>query len=158
MINEIPNISDLVNSLYDCRYRDFMAAVVELNGQLEEDRYFATHSRYLVRELRILAYTQFLDAYKSVVMGTMATAFGVGEVFLDRELSRFIAAGRLNAKIDKVRQAGQGGMGGRRERGRGGWRKCVGRREREGGEEGGEEGGWDGGRYDKNFGAKVVRV
>eukprot|EP00904_Undaria_pinnatifida_P012431 jgi/Undpi1/8318/HiC_scaffold_25.g10787.m1 len=102
VINEIPNISDLVNSLYDCRYRDFMAAVVELNGQLEEDRYFATHSRYLIRELRILAYTQFLDAYKSVVMGTMATAFGVGEPFLDKELSRFIAAGRLNAKIDKV--------------------------------------------------------
>lgn len=32
----------------------------------------------------------------------MATAFGVGEPFLDRELSRFIAAGRLNAKIDKA--------------------------------------------------------
>lgn len=58
MINEIPNISSLVNSLYDCRYRDFMAAVVELNSQLGNDRYFATHSTYLVRELRILAYTQ----------------------------------------------------------------------------------------------------
>lgn len=58
MINEIPNISGLVNSLYDCRYRDFMVAVVELNSQLESDRYFARHSTYLVRELRILAYTQ----------------------------------------------------------------------------------------------------
>ncbi|CAM9727403.1 unnamed protein product, partial [Hapterophycus canaliculatus] len=58
VINEIPNISALVNSLYDCRYRDFMAAVVELNSQLGDDRYFATHSTYLVRELRILAYTQ----------------------------------------------------------------------------------------------------
>lgn len=102
MINEIPNISDLVNSLYECRYRDFMLAIVELNGQLVDDRYFATHARYLIRELRILAYTQFLDAYKSVVMGTMAAAFGVGVPFLDRELSRFIAVGRLNAKIDKV--------------------------------------------------------
>lgn len=103
VIGEIPNISALVNSLYDCRYRDFMYAVVELNGQLEDDRYFATHVRYLIRELRILGYTQFLDAYKSVVMATMAAAFGVGEAFLDTELSRFIAAGRLNAKIDKVR-------------------------------------------------------
>lgn len=34
----------------------------------------------------------------------MAAAFGVGETFLDKELSRFIAAGRLNAKIDKVSQ------------------------------------------------------
>ncbi len=58
VISEIPNISALVNSLYDCRYRDFMVAVVELNTQLESDRYFARHSTYLVRELRILAYTQ----------------------------------------------------------------------------------------------------
>lgn len=57
-MNEIPNISGLVNSLYDCRYRGFMVAVVELNSQLESDRYFAKHSTYLVRELRILAYTQ----------------------------------------------------------------------------------------------------
>lgn len=112
MINEIPNISGLVNSLYDCRYREFMLAIVQLNEQLEDDRYFATHARYLVRELRILAYTQFLDAYKSVVMRTMAAAFGVGEPFLDSELSRFIAAGRLNAKIDKVRM--DGGEGRRR--------------------------------------------
>lgn len=58
VINEIPNISGLVNSLYDCRYRDFMVSVVELSSQLESDRYFARHSTYLVRELRILAYTQ----------------------------------------------------------------------------------------------------
>lgn len=102
VINEIPNIAGLVNSLYDCRYCDFMNAIVELNGQLEDDRYFSTHVRYLIRELRILAYTQFLDAYKSVVLSTMATAFGVGVPFLDKELSRFISAGRLNAKIDKV--------------------------------------------------------
>ena len=31
----------------------------------------------------------------------MATSFGVGTGFLDAQLSRFIAAGRLTAKIDK---------------------------------------------------------
>ncbi|CAN0498046.1 unnamed protein product, partial [Discosporangium mesarthrocarpum] len=102
VINEIPNISRLVNSLYDCDYRSFMECVVELNGQLLRDRFMAQHSGYLVRELRMLAYTQFLDAYKSVILSTMATSFGLGVDFLDRELSRFIAAGRLNAKIDKV--------------------------------------------------------
>jgi PCI domain len=67
------------------------------------DRYFAQHSQYLVKELRILAYTQFLDAYKSVVLSSMAAVFGVTVPFMDAELSRFIAAGRLNAQIDKVR-------------------------------------------------------
>ena len=32
----------------------------------------------------------------------MATAFGVSADFLDVELSRFIANGRISAKIDKV--------------------------------------------------------
>ena len=32
----------------------------------------------------------------------MAAAFGVTSAFLDKELSRFIAAGRLNCKIDRV--------------------------------------------------------
>ena len=33
---------------------------------------------------------------------SMASAFGVSTEFLDGELSSFIAAGRLSAKIDKV--------------------------------------------------------
>jgi hypothetical protein len=32
----------------------------------------------------------------------MAGAFGISAEFLDRELSRFIASGRLHCKIDKV--------------------------------------------------------
>jgi 26S proteasome regulatory subunit N7 len=32
----------------------------------------------------------------------MALSFGISPQILDNELSRFIAAGRLNAKIDKV--------------------------------------------------------
>jgi PCI domain len=71
--------------------------------QFLSDRYFAQHAQYLVKELRILAYTQFLDAYKSVVLSSMAAVFGVTVPFMDAELSRFIAAGRLNAQIDKVR-------------------------------------------------------
>lgn len=57
-----------------------------------------------MRECRIKVYGQFLEAYKSVMVGTMAAAFAVSTEFLDAELSRFIAAGKLNAKIDKVRR------------------------------------------------------
>ena len=38
----------------------------------------------------------------SVTLSSMASSFGVTVEFLDRELSRFIAANRLNCKIDKV--------------------------------------------------------
>ena len=40
--------------------------------------------------------------FRSVMLSSMATSFGVSVGLLDAELSRFISAGRLNAKIDKV--------------------------------------------------------
>jgi 26S proteasome regulatory subunit N7 len=40
--------------------------------------------------------------FNSVMMSSMAASFGISIDLLDAELSRFIAAGRLNAKIDKV--------------------------------------------------------
>ncbi len=38
----------------------------------------------------------------SVTLSSMADAFGISIQLIDSELSRFIAAGRLSAKIDKV--------------------------------------------------------
>jgi|JI10StandDraft_1071094.scaffolds.fasta_scaffold378831_3 hypothetical protein len=52
--------------------------------------------------MRIRAYSQLLESYKSVEISSMARTFGVTVEFLDRELSRFIFSGRINAKIDKV--------------------------------------------------------
>jgi 26S proteasome regulatory subunit N7 len=47
------------------------------------------HVRYYVRELRIKAYSQFLESYKSVTIKSLADAFGVGENFLERYGSHF---------------------------------------------------------------------
>ena len=45
---------------------------------------------------------QFMESYKSVKLAAVADSFGVSADFMDRELSEFIVAGRLPAKIDKV--------------------------------------------------------
>lgn len=101
---------------------------------MKKDWLFAPHYRYYVREMRILAYSQLLESYRSLTLGYMAEAFGVSTEFIDqcvhvcyhvfkpvcktvtrfshthllsfflRELSRFIAAGRLHCKIDKVNE------------------------------------------------------
>ncbi|KAA8542170.1 hypothetical protein F0562_023322 [Nyssa sinensis] len=55
-----------------------------------------------MREIRNVVYSQFLESYKSVTIEAMAKAFGVTVDFIDLELSRFIAAGKLHCKIDKV--------------------------------------------------------
>ena len=66
------------------------------------DRLLHKHTQYYVREMRIRAYSQLLQSYKSLTLASMAKSFGVSVRFIDTELSRFVAAGRLNCKIDKV--------------------------------------------------------
>lgn len=98
---DIPTVSRLANALYECDYAGYLRAMVELRPILVADRFLQPHSGYIMRELHVLGYKQFLDSYKSVTLESMAKSFGVGTEFLDLQLSRFIAAGRLTAKIDK---------------------------------------------------------
>ncbi|KAJ3115459.1 26S proteasome non-ATPase regulatory subunit 6 [Phlyctochytrium bullatum] len=91
VINEIPILPEFVNS-----------DTATIEQQLKLDRYLNSHYRFYVREMRIIAYSQILESYRSLAIESMANSFGVTEEFIDNDLSRFIAAGRLNAVIDKV--------------------------------------------------------
>lgn len=102
VILEQPKLDTFMNSLVSCNYKAFMATLPDVIEVIEQDRYIAVHSSFIARELRVVAYSQFLASYQSVTLAAMSTKFGVGLEFLDRELSRFIAAGRLNCKIDAV--------------------------------------------------------
>lgn len=102
VIGKIPHLSEFLNSLYDCQYKSFFSAFAGLTEQIKLDRYLHSHFRYYMREIRTVIYSQFLESYKSVTIEAMAKAFGVSVDFIDVELSRFIAAGKLHCKIDKV--------------------------------------------------------
>lgn len=102
IIRELPEIQQLLNGIYQCDYSAFFKAILAVHEEVLQDRFLAPTATYLVREYRVLAYSQFLEAYKSVMLSSMAASFGISVELLDKELSRFIAAGRLNAKIDKV--------------------------------------------------------
>jgi len=101
VVHEVPTVSKLANALYECDYAGYLEGVVAIRPILVADRFLRPHAGYIVRELHVLGYKQFLDSYKSVTLESMAKSFGVGTQFLDLQLSRFIAAGRLTAKIDK---------------------------------------------------------
>jgi len=45
---------------------------------------------------------QLLESYRSLTLQYMAESFGVTVDYIDQELARFIAAGRLHAKVDRV--------------------------------------------------------
>ncbi|CAK9294406.1 unnamed protein product [Gordionus sp. m RMFG-2023] len=98
----IPLMKEYLNSLYDCHYSLFFKKLAEVESKIKLDRYLSPHYRYYLREMRILAYSQLLQSYKSLSLVNMAQTFGVSVPFIDKELSRFIADGRLHCKIDKV--------------------------------------------------------
>lgn len=102
VLHGAPDISEYLFSLYRCQYALFFKKLAFVEGLLKRDRLCAPHYRFYVREMRILAYTQLLESYRSLTLQYMADAFGVTVSFIDQELARFIAAGRLHCKIDKV--------------------------------------------------------
>lgn len=102
VLHAIPDVREFIFSLYDCKYDQFFKKLTYIEEMMKRDRMFAQHFRYYVREMRIQAYTQLLESYRSLTLQYMADAFGVTTSFVDQELSRFIAAGRLHCKIDKV--------------------------------------------------------
>ncbi|CAF0807031.1 unnamed protein product [Brachionus calyciflorus] len=102
ILHGLPQIKNYLFSLYECRYADFFKSLAYVEQYMKSDRYFNRQYQFYVREMRIIGYNQLLESYSSVTLNNMANAFGVTSQFIDKELSRFIAAGRLHAKIDKV--------------------------------------------------------
>ncbi|XP_050027134.1 26S proteasome non-ATPase regulatory subunit 6-like [Dermacentor andersoni] len=102
VLHGVPDISEYLFSLYRCQYSIFFKKLAHVEQILQRDRLWAPHVRFYVREMRILAYSQLLESYRSLTLQYMANAFGVTVAFIDQELARFIAAGRLHCKIDKV--------------------------------------------------------
>jgi 26S proteasome regulatory subunit N7 len=88
--------------LYNCNYAKFFTSLAAVDEYMMKSRIWSSHRRFYIREMRILAYTQLLESYRSVTLDSMAKSFGVTSDFIDKELSQFIATKRLSAKIDKV--------------------------------------------------------
>ena len=102
VLNEIPDVNQLLSGLYRCNYSVFFKALCSVIDTVEKDEFMGQHGRYWAREMRVVAYSQFLESYRSVTLASMAANFGISVNFLDKELCEFIYLGRLTCKIDKV--------------------------------------------------------
>lgn len=58
--------------------------VALIEGLMKRDRVLSAHYRFYAREMRILAYTQLLESYRSLTLQYMAQAFGVSVNFIDQ--------------------------------------------------------------------------
>lgn len=102
VLHQLATVKNYLFSLFNCQYADFFTHLSEVEITLRNDFLAHPHYRFYVREMRVLAYTQLLESYRSLTLQYMAEAFGVTVDYIDQELSRFIAAGRLHAKVDRV--------------------------------------------------------
>lgn len=102
VLHALQDDKNYLESLYNCQYADFFKNLTTVERILQNDYLMHPHYRFYVREMRILAYSQLLESYRSLTLQYMAEAFGVSIDYIDAELSRFIAAGRLHCKIDRV--------------------------------------------------------
>lgn len=62
----------------------FFSLTAQVEGLLRRDYLVFPHYRYYVREMRILAYTQLLESYRSLTLQYMAEAFGVTIEYIDQ--------------------------------------------------------------------------
>jgi 26S proteasome regulatory subunit N7 len=99
---ELPGLAETLHALHAGRYAEFFRGLPGLAKAVLRDRVLAKHWKFLVRNFRLRAYRQFLTAFKSVKVATMAGEFGLGSEFLENEIADFIFAGKLACKIDQV--------------------------------------------------------
>ncbi len=92
----MPHLGALMNSLYACNYSLFFTSLgtcisqfiyllqANITDALKRDRFLARHAGFYCKEMKVIAYTQMLESYRSVQLENMASAFGVTAEFLDR--------------------------------------------------------------------------
>jgi len=102
VIKNIPHLNDFLRSFYNSDYALFFSSLAHITDAMKEEEFCVEHVYYFAREMRVRAYKQYLQSYRSVQLKSMAHAFGVSSEFIDRELSRFISIGKLDCKIDAV--------------------------------------------------------
>jgi 26S proteasome regulatory subunit N7 len=102
ILDERNTLRQYMTTFHKCDYKQFFINVSRVSDLIKQDRYLSTHLAFYLKEVRIKAYAQFLQSYKSVTLDSMASTFGISVEFLDKELSRFIAANRIVAKIDRI--------------------------------------------------------
>jgi 26S proteasome regulatory subunit N7 len=98
----LPQVRDYLHAFYDCNYAQFFRTLAEMEWLVRRDRYVSSHASHYVREMRIAAYSQMLESYSTLRLDTMSAAFGVSPEFLEKELARLIASGRITCRIDQV--------------------------------------------------------
>lgn len=85
-LSEVPEpVGQLASSLTESQYDKFFRALARVEEEeVRTSRLLNAHRRWFVREMRVKAYAQLLESYKSLTLESLARAFGVTPDWIDK--------------------------------------------------------------------------
>jgi COP9 signalosome complex subunit 1 len=95
-----PEVREIINDFYESKYSTCFKALNKIKNNLLLDVHLHEHVEGLYQKIRNKALVQYFSPFLSVDMATMATAFNTDVQGLEKELSRLIMEGSIQARID----------------------------------------------------------
>jgi len=95
-----PQLREIINDFYSSRYASCLKFLDTIKPKLLLDVHLHEHVEPLYQKIRNKALIQYFSPFLSVDLNTMANAFNTNVAGLEKELSRLIMDGSIQARID----------------------------------------------------------
>lgn len=95
-----PELRELINDFYSSRYASCLKYLDKIKPKLLLDIHLHEHVEGLYQKIRNKALIQYFTPFISVDLNTMSEAFNTNVAGLEKELSRLIMDGSIQARID----------------------------------------------------------
>jgi len=96
----VPEVRELINDFYFSRYASCLKYLEKLKNLSLLDIFLHEHVESLYRSIREKALVQYFSPFISVDLQEMAKAFNTNVAGLEKELSKLIMEGSIQARID----------------------------------------------------------
>jgi len=95
-----PELREIINDFYASRYATCLKYLDKIKPKLQLDIHLHEHVDPLYQKIRNKALIQYFSPFSSIDLNTMAGAFNTTVAGLEKELSRLIMDGSIQARID----------------------------------------------------------
>lgn len=96
----VPDVREMINDFYSSRYASCLNLFEKIKSDLLLDIHLHEHVSGLYEKIRTKALIQYFSPFTSVSLEAMAEAFNTNLAGLERELSKLIMEGSIQARID----------------------------------------------------------
>jgi len=103
-LEHTPRVKAMLNSFYTSDFAQCLSILETFKNDLQLDIHMHDHIGYLYEKIRNKALKEYFIPYGSVDLQKMATAFQTNVPDLEKEISKLILSGWINARIDSYNQ------------------------------------------------------